>query len=101
MFRNFFFLTLVLVSSTAFAASDQQVKKAIADAKAEFKQAIAVQGGWTSTEKLLKNAEQSLAKGDKDTALKLAKQAKHEAKLSIDQAKTQQKKWSEPAYIRK
>lgn len=101
MFRNFcFMIVLSIMCSAAYASNDQLVKKAIEDARTEFNLAVAQQGGWISTEGLLKEAELSLTKGEKDKALKLAKQAKHEAKLSIKQAKHQQKNWSEPAYIR-
>jgi len=69
-------------------------------AKTSYKQAIELQGAWTSTGKLIQNAEQAMKEGDHKTALQYATQAENEARASIVQAQDQLKNWSEPPYIR-
>jgi hypothetical protein len=86
---------------SAWAVDEQQVKQAIEEAKNAFNKAVAEQGGWVSTSKLLKDAQLSAAKGEKQKALELATQAKHEADLSYAQSVKQKKDWSEPGYLNK
>lgn len=88
-----------VVTAPALAVDEQQVKEAIQAAKASFEKAVAAQGGWVSTTKLLKDAELSAAKGDKQKALALAREAKQEAELSYAQMENQKKNWSEPHYL--
>jgi hypothetical protein len=93
-------VVLILGASTSQAADEAQVAKAIDAAKAAFEKAVAEQGGWVSTKKLIKDAELTAAKGDTDKAKHLADRAKHEAELSYQQALNEKKAWSEPDYIK-
>jgi hypothetical protein len=86
---------------SVWAVDEQQVKQAIEEAKSAFDKAVAEQGGWVSTSKLLKDAQLSAAKGEKQKALELANQAKHEADLSYAQLAKQKINWSEPEYLNK
>lgn len=99
--RKIFILSLMLcLSMPVWAVDEQQVKQAIEDAKTAFDKAVAEQGGWVSTSKLLKDAQLSASKGDKQKALELANQAKHEAELSYAQSAKEKEGWSEPDYLR-
>jgi hypothetical protein len=93
-------LLLSLWSAAAFPVDEQQVKQTIEEAQAIFDKAVAEQGGWVSTKKLLKSAQLSAAKGAKEKAMALAEKAKREAQLSYQQALNQKQKWSEPSYIK-
>ena len=93
-------LIATMLSSSAFAADDKEVQKAVEMAKQTFEKAVKEQGGWVDTKKLIKSAELSATKGDKKNALKLAEQARREAELSYQQALNQEKNWSEPAYLK-
>lgn len=84
-------------SLPVWAVDAQQAIKA---AKQAHKKAVAEQGGWVSTSKLIKSAEKSASKGDKQKAIELANKAKREADLSYAQAKREKKNWSEPAYLK-
>ena len=92
---------MLCLSVPVWAVDEQQVKQAIEQAKSAFDKAVAEQGGWVSTSKLLKDAELSAAKGDKQKALELANQAKREADLSYVQSVDQKQTWSEPQYLHK
>ena len=93
-------LVVILWSGSVPAVDDKEVQKAVELAKQTFEQALKEQGGWVSTKKLIKSAELSATKGDREKALKLAEQAKLEAELSLQQALNQKQKWSEPAYLK-
>jgi predicted Holliday junction resolvase-like endonuclease len=93
-------LVVILWSASVSAVDDKEVQKAVELAKQTFEQALKEQGGWVSTKKLIKSAELSATKGDREKALKLAEQAKLEAELSLQQALNQKQKWSEPAYLK-
>jgi hypothetical protein len=95
-----FLLLYSVVGNLSFAGEPQNASEILSQAKEKFKQAISLEGGWTSTDKLLKQAEAALKKGDKQKAVKLALKAKREAELSYRQAADQKDHWSEPPYIR-
>jgi hypothetical protein len=103
--RRLFLLIVVLCLSAPVApvgaVDEQQVKQAIEQAKSAFDKALAEQGGWVSTSKLLKDAELNATKGEKQKALELASQAKREAELSYALSVKQKETWSEPAYLSK
>ena len=90
---------LLVLSAPVWAVDEQQVQQAVEAAKSAFEKAVAEQGGWVSTSKLLKDAELSVANGDKQKALQLAEQAKREAELSYNQIVEQKSNWSEPDYL--
>jgi multidrug resistance efflux pump len=93
-------LSFGLWSASVFAVDDKQVQQAVEAAKKSFEKAVAEQGGWVSTKKLISSAELSATKGDKNKAMELANRAKREAELSYQQAVSQKKGWSEPAYLK-
>jgi hypothetical protein len=93
-------LFVVLWSASVPAVDDKEVQKAVELAKQTFEQAVKEQGGWVSTKKLIKSAELSATKGNREEALKIAEQAKLEAELSLQQALNQKQNWSEPAYLK-
>jgi len=93
------FLFVVLYSASALSTDDKEVQKAVDLAKQTFEQALKEQGGWVSTRKLISDAELSATSGDKKKALELAKKAKEEADLSLQQALNEKKKWAEPSYL--
>ena len=80
-------------------ADKQAAIDTLTQARELFAQAVAAQGGWGSTKKLLKNAEVSVAKGDYDKALALAEKAKRQASLRYTQAKSELTNWSEPEFL--
>jgi phage shock protein A len=92
-------LLLLCLLAPPLATADS-VPAVLNQARAVYKQADALQGAWLSTGKLIKDAEQALQKGDTDSARRLAKRARTEAQLSLEQAKEQQQHWAEPPYIR-
>lgn len=89
-----------LLSVNVYAVDDKEVQKAVEMAKQTFEKAVKEQGGWVSTKKLIKSAELSATKGEKDKALKMAEQARREAELSYQQALNQKKDWAEPGYLK-
>jgi hypothetical protein len=82
-----------------WAVDEQQVQQSIEAAKTAFEKAVAEQGGWVSTKKLLTDAQLSAAKGNQQKAMELANRAKREAELSYAQSVKQKQNWSEPAYL--
>jgi hypothetical protein len=92
---------LIGMNSPVWAVDEQQVRKVIEEAQQEFDKAVALQGGWKDTAKLLKDAQLSVTKGDLKKAMDLADRAKREAELSYAEAENQNKNWSEPDYLRK
>ena len=73
----------------------------LAEAKAIHNKADKIQGAWITTKKKKKKAEIALKNNKRDAALKLAKRARKEARLSYTQAKDEMQNWSEPSYILK
>jgi hypothetical protein len=97
---GFFLLLYSVVGNFALAGDPQNASEILSQAKEKFNQAVSLEGGWTSTDKLIKQAEAALKKGEKQKAVKLALKAKREAELSYRQAAEQKEHWSEPPYIR-
>jgi hypothetical protein len=76
------------------------MQQAVEQAKEAFEKAVAEQGGWMSTKKMIRSAELSATRGNKDKALELAEKARREAELSYQQAVDQKQHWSEPKYLK-
>jgi len=70
---------------TGGAVTKESVTAAITSAEAAMKKTEGQGGGWRDTEKLIKDAKTALEKGELDNAMKLAKTAQEEAKLSEQQ----------------
>ena len=75
--------------STAALAGDMDAEKAIMSAKEARKHAASVGGEWRDTGKMIKKAEELLAKGKHEEAAKMAAEAEAQAMLGYMQA-TQQ-----------
>ena len=94
----------IIITSLCFVpmlSAAESVDTVLAQARDYYQQADKLQGAWLSTEKLIKKAQQALQHGDQTKARQLAQQARHEAKLSLNQARDQAKNWREPAYIKR
>lgn len=102
--KKLLYLVCLLIFTTmsigVHASSEAEAQKAIAAAKAAQIKADALQGGWVTTDKLIKKAEKALTKGDSKKALMLARKAAREAEMARTQAAHEQKNWSLPPYAR-
>lgn len=76
----------------------EDAAKVIAEARQLFDQAVALQGGWTSTQSLLQTAEKEL-RSDPAAALRAATQAREEARLSLERARVLRDAWAVPPYL--
>jgi nucleoid-associated protein YgaU len=73
-------------------AGKAQATQAIDSAKAAIAKAKSLDWIWRDTEKFLKQAEDALAKGDNDTALKMANKARGQAEMAVNQYYLEQAK---------
>ena len=87
--------SLAALSTTAWAASADDYKAALAKAEAAIKHAHALKNEWTTTSAEIKNAKKAEDAGKFDEAVKHAQEAEALANASIAQAKEQEKLWSE------
>lgn len=85
-------LSLTLFSSAGIYAG-VGVQPILDDARITLGKAAAKGFEWTTTRKLIKDAEAALAVGDKDKSLKLAKAALNEAEKSLIQANYAEAHW--------
>ncbi len=94
-------LLIALGCSTpqAGAGGAKDADQSIAAAEAAQKKADALQGGWTTTDKLIEQAMQAAAKGDTKKALELSNKAEQEAKHALAQAEYEREHWSPPPYL--
>lgn len=93
-----FLLIFMIPAAGVYANSAADVQKAIAAAKTAQNKADDLQGGWISTDALIKQAEKVAAKGDNKKALELAAKARREAGLAQAQAEHERQHWSPPPY---
>ncbi len=87
-------LSMTLISSGRLYA-DIGVKPMLEDARATLNKAAAKGFEWTTTRKLIKEAETAMAAGDEDKSLKLAKAALNEAEKSLVQADYAESHWQD------
>jgi len=80
-------------ASTDEASDSNAAEQAIADAKAANAEAKAVNYEWRDTGKIIKQAEEKLAAGDDEAAIKLANKAKAQAVTAVAQAEAENKKF--------
>ena len=95
-FRLLFFIVLstpIFLSTGLYAAVD--VNPILDDARMTVNKAAAKGFEWTTTRKLIEDAEIALAGGDKDKSLKLAKAALNEAEKSLIQANYAEAHWKD------
>ncbi len=89
-----FFIALnmaFLLSNSLYATAD--INSILDDARISVEKAAAKGFEWTTTRKLIKDAEKALAAGDKDKSLQLAKAALNEAEKSLVQASYAETHW--------
>ena len=87
-------LSMTLISSGRLYA-DIGVKPMLEDARATLSKATARGFEWTTTRKLINEAEIAMAAGDEDKSLKLAKAALNEAEKSLVQANYAESHWQD------
>ena len=90
----FIVLSITLLSSGRLYAG-VGVKPILDDARMTLSKAAAKGFEWTTTRKLIENAEIALAAGDEDKSLKLAKAALNEAEKSLVQADYAESHWQD------
>ena len=96
--RLLFFIVLGITlfsSGRIFAGTDTGVKPILDDAQMTLNKAAEKGFEWTTTRKLIADAEAALAAGDKDKGLKLAKAALNEAEKSLMQASYAEAHWQD------
>ncbi len=93
-FRLAFFMVLsvpLFLSTNLYAGVD--VNPILDDARMTLNKAAAKGFEWTTTRKLIEDAETALAGGDENKGLKLAKAALNEAEKSLMQANYAETHW--------
>lgn len=88
-------LSLSLITGCASTGDAESVsaEQAIAEAKTANAAAKAANYEWRDTGKIIKQAEEKLAAGDDEAAIKLANKAKAQAETAIAQAEEENKKF--------
>lgn len=84
-------------------ALDQSSKEYLAhyeEAKQAQKKANSVNGEWREIKKLIEDSHSEYKNGDVNKALKLIKEAKHQAELGYQQAVSQKGKVGHPSYLK-
>lgn len=92
-------LLFVVLSLTLFSSGKLHagvaIKPMLEDARTTLSKAAAKGFEWTTTRKLIKDAELALAAGEKEKSLKLAKAALNEAEKSLIQANYAETHWQD------
>jgi len=88
-------LAVLLMTGSAFAASEADYKAAYAAAEAANKEAGTLRNQWTTTASTLAAAKKAGDAGDFDKAVEAAKEAEALAKASIFQATSEKKLWKD------
>jgi hypothetical protein len=84
---------MLTAAFTASAASESDYQASYAKASAQADKALAMDAGWTTTGKVLREAQQAAADRHFDQAIALALQAEALAQASIRQSEEQQTAW--------
>ena len=85
--------SLILLSGTPVMAADQaSAQSALQAAEAAAKKTDSIHYLWTTTDKLLKDAQKSMQAGDYDKAEKMAKEAQIQAEIAYKQGIGQEAK---------
>ena len=87
-------LSMTLISSGRLYAGIG-VQPILEEARVALNEAAAKGFEWTTTRKLIKEAETAMAAGDEDKSLKLAKAALNEAEKSLVQADYAESHWQD------
>ena len=84
---------LVACAGNTVAADEKSFNAAYEAADSARKKAASLSYEWCDTGKMLKKAKKSAAKGDYETAEKLAKKAKMQGEMAVAQAHEQEQLW--------
>jgi hypothetical protein len=84
---------LVAGAGNTVAADEQSFNASYEAAEAARKQAASMNYEWRDTGKMLKQAKEAAAKGDYETAERLANKAEMHGKMAVAQAKEQEQLW--------
>ncbi len=84
---------LVACAGNTVSADEQSFDASYQAAEAARKKAASMDFEWRDTGKMLKKAKEAAAKGDYETAEKLAKTAEMQGKMAQAQAKEQEQAW--------
>ena len=87
--------SVLLIATSALAASEADYKAALAAAEAANKQAAGVRNQWTTTASTINAAKKFAETGDFDKATAAAVEAEALAKASIFQATSEKKLWKD------
>lgn len=84
---------LVACAGNTVAADEKSFNASYEAADAARKQAASMHYEWRDTGKMLKKAKEAAAKGDYETAEKLANKARMQGEMAVAQAKEQEQLW--------
>ena len=84
---------LVAGAGNTVVADEQSFNASYEAAEAARKQAASMNYEWRDTGKMLKQAKEAAAKGDYETAERLANKAEMQGKMAVAQAKEQEQLW--------
>jgi hypothetical protein len=84
---------LVAGAGNTVAADEKSFNATYEAADAARKQAASMNYEWRDTGKMLKQAKEAAAKGDYETAERLANKAEMHGKMAVAQAKEQEQLW--------
>lgn len=88
-------VSLGVLATTAWAATADDYKAALAKAETAIKRAHALKNEWTTTADEIKDAKKAADTGKFEEAVAHAQQAEALANASVAQAKEQEKLWPE------
>lgn len=88
--RRILLTTAMLATAPVVSAAAQDVQQALSGAEATISEARAKHWIWRDTEKLYEQAQQAAEKGENEKALELAKEAKSQAELALEQFQIEQ-----------
>ncbi len=84
---------LVACAGNTVAADEKSFNASYEAADAARKKAASMNYEWRDTGKILKKAKEAAAKGDYETAERLANKAEMHGKMAVAQAKEQEQLW--------
>ncbi len=89
----FALLAVLMLNTTAMAADDAEYQAALAKAQETLSDAEGKVQLWSTSEILLKDAEEAAAAGDFELAVKLATEARLQGELAVATAEREKKTW--------
>ena len=86
-------LATLMLNSAVMAADDAEYQTALTQARATLSDAQGKVQLWSTSEVLLKDAEEAAATGDFELAVKLATEARLHGELAVATAEREKKTW--------